>query len=148
VNDSVETQTKLCHELLKAKVRPYYLFQTDEVQGTEHLRTTVETGLKIIEGMRGYTSGLALPTYVIDLPGGGGKVPLQPEYFVSQLGEELTFRNYQGRVFHYRNPKPIGQNSGKNGQRNGRKARPILTQLVLLKEEEKTRDENRVIVRP
>jgi lysine 2,3-aminomutase len=64
--------------------------------------------------MRGYTSGLALPTYVIDLPGGGGKVPLQPEYLLSQVGEELTFRNYQGHVFHYRNPKPIGQNSGKN----------------------------------
>lgn len=148
VNDSVETQTELSHELLKAKARPYYLFQTDEVQGTEHLRTTVETGLKIIEGMRGYTSGLALPTYVIDLPGGGGKVPLQPEYMLSQVGEELTFRNYQGRVFHYRNPKPIGQNSGKNGQRNGRKPRPVLTQLLLHTEEEKTRDENRVIVRP
>jgi len=147
VNDSVETQTKLCHELLKARVRPYYLFQADEVQGTEHLRTTVETGLKIIEGMRGYTSGLALPTYVIDLPGGGGKVPLQPDYLLSQVGEELTFRNYQGRIFYYRNPKPIGQNSGKNGQRNGRKGRSALTQLTLFTEEEKTKDENRAIVR-
>jgi lysine 2,3-aminomutase len=62
INDSVETITKLCHKLLKAKVRPYYLFQCDEVQGTEHLRTPVQTGIKIIEGMRGYTSGLAIPT--------------------------------------------------------------------------------------
>ena len=147
VNDSVETQTNLCHALLRAKVRPYYLFQADEVQGTEHLRTTVETGLKIVEGMRGHTSGLALPTYVIDLPGGGGKVPLQPEYLLSQAGEEITLRNYQGRIFHYRDPKPIGQNPGKNGHKNGRKMRPVLTQLVLFPEGEKVKDENRAVVR-
>jgi lysine 2,3-aminomutase len=147
VNDSVETQMKLCQGLLKTKVRPYYLFQADEVQGTEHLRTTVETGLKIIEGMRGYTSGIAIPTYVVDLPGGGGKVPLQPEYFLSQTGDTLTFRNYQGRIFHYREPKLIGQGPAKNGQRNGRKARPVLTQLMLFKEEEKVRDEDRAGVR-
>jgi len=147
VNDSVETQMKLCQGLLKSKVRPYYLFQADEVQGTEHLRTTVETGLKIIEGMRGYTSGIAIPTYVVDLPGGGGKVPLQPEYLLSQTGDTLTFRNYQGRIFHYREPKLIGQSPAKNGQRNGRKARPVLTQLMLFKEEEKVGDEDRAGVR-
>ncbi len=147
VNDSVETQMKLCQGLLKTKVRPYYLFQTDEVQGTEHLRTTVETGLKIIEGMRGHTSGIAIPTYVVDLPGGGGKVPLQPEYLLSQAGDTLTFRNYQGRIFNYREPKLIGQCPAKNGQRNGRKARPVLTQLTLFKEEEKVRDEDRAGVR-
>ena len=104
VNDSVETQTKLCQGLLKIKVRPYYLFQCDEVQGTEHLRTPVETGLNIIEGMRGHTSGLAIPTFVIDLPQGGGKIPLQPNYVVSQIDEGLILRNYQGDLFHYRNP--------------------------------------------
>ncbi|MBL7209949.1 MAG: KamA family radical SAM protein, partial [Dehalococcoidia bacterium] len=78
VNDTVESQMKLCHGLLKTKVRPYYLFQCDEVLGTEHLRTPVETGLKIVERMRGHTSGLAVPTFVVDLPHGGGKVPLQP----------------------------------------------------------------------
>ncbi|MBI4294545.1 MAG: KamA family radical SAM protein [Chloroflexi bacterium] len=104
VNDTVETQLRLCHALLRAKVRPYYLFQCDEVQGTEHLRTSVETGLKIIQGMRGFTSGLAVPTYVIDLPGGGGKVPLQPDYIVSQADGELVLRNYEGRLFRYRNP--------------------------------------------
>ncbi len=82
VNDSVEVQKKLCQGLLKIKVRPYYLYQCDEVQGTEHLRTSVETGLKIIEGLRGHTSGLAVPTFVIDLPDGGGKVPLQPNYLL------------------------------------------------------------------
>jgi lysine 2,3-aminomutase len=104
INDSVEAQTKLCRGLLKIKVRPYYLFQCDEVQGTEHLRTPVETGPKIIEGMRGHTSGLAIPTFVIDLPQGGGKVPLQPDYVLAQTEDELVLRNYEGRVFHYRNP--------------------------------------------
>ena len=105
INDSVEAQTKLCHGLLKIKVRPYYLFQCDEVQGTEHLRTPVETGIKIIEGMRGHTSGLATPTFVIDLPQSGGKVPLQPNYILAQSEGELVLRNYEERVFHYRNPR-------------------------------------------
>jgi lysine 2,3-aminomutase len=104
INDSVEAQTKLCHGLLRIKVRPYYLFQTDEVQGTEHLRTPVETGMKIIEGMRGHTSGLAIPTFVIDLPQGGGKVPLQPDYVLAHTEGGLVLRNYERRPFHYRNP--------------------------------------------
>ena len=104
VNDSVKAQTELCHGLLRIKVRPYYLFQCDEVQGTEHLRTPVEVGLKIIEGMRGHTSGLALPTFVIDLPNGGGKIPLQPNYVLAHRGDELMLRNYEGHIFRYRNP--------------------------------------------
>jgi len=96
--------TKLCRDLLKIKVRPYYLFQCDEVQGTEHLRTPVETGVKIIEGMRGHTSGLAIPTFVVDLVQGGGKVPLQPNYVLSMTQDELLVRNYEGQVFRYRNP--------------------------------------------
>jgi lysine 2,3-aminomutase len=104
INDTVETQTELCHGLLRIKVRPYYLFQCDEVAGTEHLRTPVDVGVKIIEGMRGHTSGLAIPTFVVDLPDGGGKVPLQPNYVLAQTEEELELRNYQGRLFRYRNP--------------------------------------------
>lgn len=104
INDSVETQTRLCQGLLKIKVRPYYLYQCDEVQGTEHLRTPVETGLNIIEGMRGHTSGLAIPTFVVDLPQGGGKIPLQPDYVVSKTDGGIIFRNYQDNLFHYRNP--------------------------------------------
>jgi len=104
VNDSVEAQKRLCHGLLRIKVRPYYLFQCDEVRGTEHLRTPVEVGIKIVKGMRGHTSGLAVPTFVIDLPQGGGKVPLQPNYVLAQTEDELVLRNYQGRIFHYRNP--------------------------------------------
>jgi lysine 2,3-aminomutase len=105
VNDSVEAQLKLCHGLLKIKVRPYYLFQCDEVQGTEHLHTPVQTGIDIIRGMRGFTSGLAVPTYVIDLPGGGGKVPMQPNYVLSQNDDELILKNYEGRLFNFRNPQ-------------------------------------------
>ncbi|MFH1926374.1 MAG: KamA family radical SAM protein [Chloroflexota bacterium] len=105
VNDTVKTQMTLCQGLLRIKVRPYYLFQCDEVQGTEHLRTPVEAGIKIIEGMRGHTSGMAIPTFVVDLPQGGGKVPLQPNYVLAQTEEELLLRNYQGNLFHYRNPR-------------------------------------------
>jgi len=104
INDNIETITKLCHGLLKIKVRPYYLFQCDEVQGTEHLRTPVETGIKIIEGMRGFTSGLAIPTFVVDLVQGGGKVPLQANYVLSMGEDELLLKNYEGQVFRYRNP--------------------------------------------
>lgn len=104
INDTVETQMKLCHSLLKSKVRPYYLFQCDEVQGTEHLRTPVETGIKIIEGLQGHTSGLAIPKFVIDLPFGGGKVPINPEYVIAKNDGELVLKNYQGRLFRFRNP--------------------------------------------
>ena len=112
VNDTVETQLRLCRELLRIKVRPYYLFQCDEVQGTEHLRTPVETGIKIIEGMRGHTSGLAVPTFVIDLPQGGGKVSLQPDYVLSRTPERLILRNYQGHIHTFRNPAAIPSGVG------------------------------------
>jgi lysine 2,3-aminomutase len=126
VNDSVAAQLRLCHGLLRIKVRPYYLFQCDEVQGTEHLRTPVETGVNIIEGLRGHTSGLAVPTFVIDLPQGGGKVPLQPNYVVARKRGELLLRNYEERLFRYRNPKvpaelgPVTEPSGGVGNSDGR----------------------------
>jgi lysine 2,3-aminomutase len=116
INDSIEKQLKLCHGLVKAKIRPYYLFQADEVEGTEHLRTTVEQGLAIIEGLRGHTSGLAIPTYVIDLPGGGGKVPLQASYLVSRENGQLAFRNYLGKIYHYHNPKPPAATAARSGR--------------------------------
>jgi lysine 2,3-aminomutase len=115
INDSVEVQTKLGHELMKIRVRPYYLFHADEVRGTEHLRTPIETGLKIIEGMRGHTSGLAVPTFVVDVPGGGGKIPLQPNYMLSWTEDEVVLRNYEGLVFRYRNPRPAVSSNGKGG---------------------------------
>ena len=119
VNDTLETQMKLCHGLLKIKVRPYYLFQCDEVQGTEHFRTPVGTGIKLMERMRGYTSGLAIPTFVVDLPKGGGKVPLQPNYVLLQTEDEFVLRNYQGRMFHYRNPTVPQTSRAKLNRPNG-----------------------------
>ena len=104
VNDSVETQLELCQSLLRIKVRPYYLFQCDDVAGTEHFWTPVETGVKIIQGMRGFTSGLAIPTYVIDLPNGGGKIPVGPDYILEHTSDGLIVRNYQGKIMHYSNP--------------------------------------------
>ena len=127
INDKLDTQLKLCHGLLKIKVRPYYLFQCDEVQGTEHLRTPVETGIAIIEGMRGHTSGLAIPTFVIDLPHGGGKIPVQPNYVLMQTKQELIVRNYKDRIICYRNPRnsiaSVNGHKNGNGRRNGEHGR-------------------------
>ncbi len=147
VNDTVATQMKLCHGLLKIKVRPYYLFQADEVQGTEHLRTPVETGIEIIEGMRGHTSGLAIPTFVVDLPDGGGKVPLQPNYVLSHTEKELILRNYEGHVFSYRNP--VNQNGPKSNRRNGKSADSFVSALGnnTQPQYEGVRDEDRALVR-
>ena len=80
VNDDPEVMKKLMHELLMARVRPYYIYMADQVAGGEHFRTTVQTGLEIMKALRGWTSGLAIPHFVIDAPGGGGKIPLLPEY--------------------------------------------------------------------
>ncbi len=101
VNDTPKIMMRLMHELLKIRVRPYYIYQCDLAPGTEHFRTSISTGVRIIESLRGYTSGLACPTYVIDAPGGGGKVPISPEYVISRSRKGMIFRNYQGRVFVY-----------------------------------------------
>ena len=107
VNDNLEIQRALCHGLLRAKVRPYYLFQCDDVQGTEHFWTSVETGIQIIDGMRGFTSGLAVPTYVIDLPHGGGKIAVGPNYILAREDDGFLVRNYQGHLSHYNNPRDV-----------------------------------------
>jgi lysine 2,3-aminomutase len=86
-------------------VRPYYIYQADLVQGTEHFRTTVEEGLEVIKALRGHTSGLAVPAYVIDAPGGGGKIPLLPDY-LQQLGDTVLLKNYRGDSYTYRNAQP------------------------------------------
>ena len=104
VNDDVETMRQLVHGLLKIRVRPYYLYQCDPISGSSHFRTPVEKGLEIIRGLRGHTSGYAVPTYVIDAPGGGGKVPLSPEYVCGREGDDLLLVNYAGRVFRYPDP--------------------------------------------
>lgn len=101
INDDVQTMKNLVHHLLKMRIRPYYLYQCDLISGSGHFRTSVDKGLEIIRGLRGYTSGYAVPHYVIDAPGGGGKVPLMPDYFMGREQNELLLKNYEGRIFRY-----------------------------------------------
>ncbi|MEM3028359.1 MAG: KamA family radical SAM protein, partial [Candidatus Bathyarchaeia archaeon] len=101
VNDDPEVMKALVQRLLRIRVRPYYLFQMDLVKGTYHFRTRVETGIKIIEALIGHTSGLAVPRYVIDAPGGGGKVPIQPDYVLGIQEDRVILRNYEGKLFYY-----------------------------------------------
>ncbi len=101
INDSVETMGRLVHQLLRMRVRPYYLYQCDPISGSSHFRTPVDKGLEIIQGLRGFTSGYAVPTYVIDAPGGGGKIPLTPDYCQGRDGCDILLRNYEGKTFRY-----------------------------------------------
>jgi lysine 2,3-aminomutase len=104
VNDDVETIRQLMHKLLLMRVRPYYLYQCDPISGSSHFRTPVSKGLEIIEGLRGHTTGYAVPTYVIDAPGGGGKIPLQPNSVIGRDGDWLLLRNYEGHEYRYHDP--------------------------------------------
>ncbi len=104
VNDDVETMRRLVHYELMMRVRPYYLYQCDPISGSAHFRTTVAKGLEIIKGLRGWTTGYAVPTFVIDAPGGGGKIPLQPESVIGQEGDDLLLRGYAGGVHRYPDP--------------------------------------------
>jgi lysine 2,3-aminomutase len=101
INDNVDTMRQLNQGLMKIRVRPYYLYQCDPVQGTSHFRTSVAKGLEIIQGLRGHTSGYAVPHFVIDAPGGGGKIPLLPEYVVGRDGGDIILRNYEGNMYRY-----------------------------------------------
>jgi lysine 2,3-aminomutase len=107
INDSVDTMKELVHGLLMRRVRPYYLYQCDPITGSAHFRTPVEKGLEIIKGLRGHTTGYAVPTYVIDAPGGGGKIPLLPDYVAGRDGDDLLLRNFEGNVYRY--PDPDGR---------------------------------------
>ncbi len=104
VNDSVEALRDLFHGLLKNRVRPYYLYQCDPVLGTGHLRTSVEKGLELMSQLRGHTTGYAVPTYVIDAPGGGGKVPVQRETILDHEDGVWQIRNWQGKTYSYVDP--------------------------------------------
>ncbi|MEW6221534.1 MAG: KamA family radical SAM protein [Thermodesulfobacteriota bacterium] len=101
INDELSVMRRLFQGLLRLRVRPYYLYQCDPILGSGHFRTPVARGLAIIEGLRGHTSGYAVPHYVIDAPGGGGKIPLLPETVIGREGQDLLIRNYEGRVFRY-----------------------------------------------
>ena len=107
INDSVDTMKAMMHGLLMRRVKPYYLYQCDPITGSSHFRTPVEKGIEIIEGLRGHTTGYAVPQYVIDAPNGGGKIPLLPDYIVGRDGDDLLLRNFEGGVYRY--PDPGGQ---------------------------------------
>lgn len=110
INDDVAVMKKLMHGLLKIRVKPYYLYQCDPITGSSHFRTPVSKGLEIIQGLRGFTTGYAVPSYVIDAPGGGGKIPLLPESVVGREGDDLLLRNYEGQIFRYPDPvSPAGK---------------------------------------
>jgi len=105
VNDCPNTMKKLVQELVKNRVRPYYLYQCDLSTGIEHFRTSVSTGIEIIEALRGHTSGLAVPTFVVDAPGGGGKIPVMPQYLISYARNRVLLRNYEGVITVYDEPQ-------------------------------------------
>lgn len=105
INDDPEVMKKLMHELLKVRVRPYYIYQCDMAQGISHFRTSVEAGIRIMEALRGHTTGYAVPTFVIDGPGGGGKIPIGPNYVISYKDGVVTLRNYEGKIYTYYEPK-------------------------------------------
>lgn len=105
INDCPNTMKKLVQQLVKNRVHPYYIYQCDLSQGIGHFRTTVSTGIEIIEALRGHTSGLAVPTFVVDAPGGGGKIPVMPQYLISYAGNRVVLRNYEGVITVYEEPQ-------------------------------------------
>jgi lysine 2,3-aminomutase len=111
INDHPKIISELMKQLLMLRVKPYYLLQADLVRGTDHFRTPIQTGIEIMKALRGNISGMALPTYVIDLPGGGGKVPILPEYIIKLDDKEIVVKNYQGKRYRYPQPEPTLENS-------------------------------------
>jgi lysine 2,3-aminomutase len=104
INDNVEVMKQLMHKLLTIRVRPYYIYQCDLSMGISHFRTTVDKGIEIIEGLRGHTTGLAVPTFVVDAPGGGGKIPVMPNYLITRGENKVVLRNYEGVITTYTEP--------------------------------------------
>jgi lysine 2,3-aminomutase len=104
VNDCPHVMKRLVQDLLKARVRPYYIYQCDLSHGISHFRTSIGKGIEIIEALRGHTSGLAVPTFVVDCPAGGGKVPLMPTYTLSRSDDKVILRNYEGSIIVYNEP--------------------------------------------
>ena len=112
VNDCPQTMKRLVHELLMARVKPYYIYQCDLSKGISHFRTTVSKGIEIIENLRGHTSGMAVPTFVVDAPGGGGKTPVMPTYVISMSDKRVVLRNYEGVITTYTEPNGYTSDCG------------------------------------
>lgn len=123
VNDDPMVVRELMQKLLKIRVRPYYIYMADQTKGTHHFRTSIAKGLEIIEKLRGWTSGLAVPHFVIDAPGGGGKIPLIPNYVLHYDEDKIILRNYENKVFAYENQPEQGPKNGKPAQLEKRTAK-------------------------
>ncbi len=106
VNDDPDTLRRLCQGQLRMRVKPYYLHQCDAIVGSSPFRTALSTGFDLIRGLHGHTTGYAVPTYMVDAPGGGGKVPLTPSYIIGRQGDDVVIRNHAGRLYRYRDPAP------------------------------------------
>jgi lysine 2,3-aminomutase len=119
VNDCVHVMKNLVHELVKIRVRPYYIYQCDLSMGLGHFRTTVSKGIEIIEGLRGHTSGFCVPTFVVDAPGGGGKIPVLPNYVISQAPGTVVLRNFEGVITTYKEPPNYTSNCSCEACRDG-----------------------------
>ncbi|MFW5888913.1 MAG: lysine 2,3-aminomutase [Bacillota bacterium] len=119
INDSVDIMKTLVQRLVQIRVRPYYIYQCDLSLGIEHFRTPVSKGIEIIEGLRGHTSGFAVPTFVVDAPGGGGKIPVMPNYVISQAPGKIVLRNYEGVISTYSEPQGFYKNSEDNDDAEG-----------------------------
>jgi len=118
VNDDSKTMKELMQKLLKNRIKPYYIYQADMTEGTDHLRTSVQKGLDIMKDLMGYTSGMAVPYYVIDAPGGGGKVRLLPNSVIEHTGDEVVITNYEGKVFRYSQPDSKHRSSMGSSENN------------------------------
>ncbi|MCJ7658521.1 MAG: lysine 2,3-aminomutase [Anaerolineales bacterium] len=122
VNDNVHIQRQLVHDLVRIRVRPYYLYQCDLVEGAGHFRTPVSKGVEIMEGLRGHTTGFAVPTYCIDAPGGGGKIPVMPNYMISMSDHKIVLRNFEGFITTYE--EPVDYNPSKAAQTTLKRPEP------------------------
>lgn len=114
INDCPHVMKRLVQDLMKIRVQPYYIYQCDLSVGISHFRTPVARGIQIMESLRGHTSGMAIPTFVVDAPGGGGKIPLMPNYLISMSGEKVILRNFEGTLCRYNQPFARGENCGRH----------------------------------
>jgi lysine 2,3-aminomutase len=127
VNDDPAVMKRLVHKLLLARVKPYYLYQADLTKGTNHFRTSVETGMQIIRELQGHTSGMAVPHFVIDAPGGGGKIPILPHDYLMHLDEDgAVLKNYEGKTYQYPQPAMAPAGSARHANGNGRRDLPMV----------------------
>ncbi|MCZ6703104.1 MAG: KamA family radical SAM protein [Ignavibacteria bacterium] len=142
INDDPAVVKELMQKLLKIRVRPYYMYMADETKGANHFRTSIETGMKIVEALRGHTSGLAVPHFVIDAPGGGGKIPLLPNYVLHIDEEKIILRNFQNQVFSYQNyadknnPNGFGSKKKKKAKAAKKSVPKKKTEVLVLDEVE------------